>query len=134
LIHQFFSYQGGTGGALFRPYHLTCLEVPMSIARAALYGVETAKSQRLFTELLALAKKDLAPGERLDGGGGATVYAQVEKAEIAKGMNVLPFGFAEDIELARPVKKDQVLTYEDVKLNTDDFLWKLRALQDSTVA
>jgi predicted homoserine dehydrogenase-like protein len=133
LIRHFFSHQGGTGGALYRPYHLTCLEAPMSIARAALFHVETAKPQRLHSELLTLAKKDLAPGEILDGAGGTTVYAQVEKAEITKGENCLPFGFAENVEVLRPVKKDQVLTYQDVEMNRDDFLFTLRRLQDETV-
>jgi predicted homoserine dehydrogenase-like protein len=80
-----------------------------------------------------LAKKDLAPGEILDGAGGTTVYAQVEKAEITKGENCLPFGFAENVEVLRPVKKDQVLTYQDVEMNRDDFLFTLRRLQDETV-
>lgn len=133
LIRHFFSHQGGTGGALYRPYHLTCLEAPMSIARAALFHVETAKPQKLHSELLALAKKDLASGDILDGAGGETVYAQVEKAEIAKTENYLPFGFAENVEVLRPVKKDQVLTYEDVGVQTDEFLYRLRRLQDMTV-
>jgi len=133
LIRHFFGHQGGTGGALYRPYHLTCLEAPISIARAALFHVETAKPQRLHSEVLALAKRDLAPGDILDGGGGATVYAQVEEAEIAKKENCLPFGFAENVEVLRPVKKGQVLTYQDVKMNNDGFLQTLRRLQDETV-
>src|SRR5699024_6015828 len=51
----------------YRPYHLTSLEVPLSAARAVLYG--TADMQPLdkpTAEVAALAKKDLAPGDKLD--------------------------------------------------------------------
>jgi predicted homoserine dehydrogenase-like protein len=133
FIKQFFGYQGGKGGALYRPYHMTCLEVPISIARAAVLKTETAKPKRLFTEVTTAAKKDLTVGETLDGGGGFTVYAQVEKAEVARNENALPFGFAEKIKTTRPVKKNQILSYEDVELERDDFLYKLRQIQDSTI-
>ncbi len=133
FINQFFGHLGGKGGALFRPYHMTCLEVPMSIARAGLLKVETAKPIGLITEVTAAAKKDLKPGDILDGGGGSTVYAQVERAETARKENFLPFGFAEHVELARPVKKDGVITYGDVRMKTDDFLFKLRQIQDATL-
>ena len=105
----------------------------MSIARAGLLKVETAKPIGLITEVTAAAKKDLQPGDLLDGGGGSTVYAQVEKAEIARKENSLPFGFAEHVEVARPVKRDAVITYDDVRMKTDDFLFKLRQIQDATL-
>jgi predicted homoserine dehydrogenase-like protein len=133
FLRQFFHHQGQLGGALFRPYHMTCLEVPISIARAAVLGVETAKARHLYTELIACAKKDLPKGTVLDGSGGETVYAQVEKAETARKENLLPFGFAEEVELVRTVKRDQPVAYNDVRLNTEDFLYRLRRLQDMTM-
>ncbi len=51
----------------YRPYHLTSLEVPLSCARAVLYG--TADMQPLphpSSEVCAVAKKDLQPGDTLD--------------------------------------------------------------------
>ena len=130
FMNQFFRWQQGPTGALFRPYHLTCLETPISIARAALFGQETGAPQKLYTEVLSVAKKDLKAGEMLDGIGGATVYGLVELTDVAQKEDLLPIGFADDIELIKPVRRDQAIKYSDVKVNTDSFLYRLRYLQD----
>ena len=131
FLRQAFAHQGERAATLFRPYHLTCVEVPMSIARAAIHGVATAAPRGFFTEVVAVAKRDLAAGETLDGGGGSTVYAQVERAEVARAEGLLPLAFAEGVPLTRPVRKDQPLTGADVVLPEDSFLTRLRRLQDA---
>ena len=51
----------------YRPYHLTSLEVPLSAARAVLYGTADMKPlPRPVAEVCALAKRDLKAGEVLD--------------------------------------------------------------------
>ena len=51
----------------FRPYHLWFLEAPISVARAHLYGQATlVPLERPVAEVMAIAKRDLAPGDRLD--------------------------------------------------------------------
>ncbi len=76
------------------------------------------------------AKKDLAPGETLDGGGGFTVYAFMELAEDARRGNMLPFGLAENIPMKVAAKKDQVITYDMVELDENSTALQLRRLQD----
>jgi len=82
--------------------------------------------------VLAAAKRELKPGDILDGGGGYTVYGLVERAEIAREENCLPLGLAENIKVAGKIPPDGVLTYDDVELNEDSFLLKLRRMQDKT--
>ena len=134
LKHIFRRVEGaGPNYALYRPYHLTCVETPYSVVRACLYGETTgAAKNHLLTEVITSAKKDLKAGEILDGGGGYTVYGLIEKADVARKEDLLPLGFAEDIPLIRDIPKDSPIKKSDVKLNTDSFLYKLRELQDAT--
>src|SRR5690606_41032398 len=51
----------------FRPYHLTSLEVPLTCARAVLYGkADMVPLDRPVAEVCALAKRDLLSGDALD--------------------------------------------------------------------
>ena len=44
----------------YRPYHLTSLEVPLSAARAVMYGTSDMKPlPRPVAEVCAISKKDL---------------------------------------------------------------------------
>ena len=86
-----------------------------------------------MTEVIAVAKKDLKAGEILDGGGGYTVYGMIEKKGVADKENLLPIGFAYDIPVTRSISKDSPIKKSDVHIDTDAFLYKLRALQDASV-
>jgi predicted homoserine dehydrogenase-like protein len=124
--------KAGPNYGLFRPYHLTAVEVPFSVVRACVYGEVTGTAgDHLVTEVIAVAKKDLKKGELLDGGGGYTVYGMVERAEIARKEGLLPLGFAYKLPLLRDIPKDTAIRKEDVRMDTDLFLYKLRALQDT---
>ncbi|NWF57634.1 MAG: NAD(P)-dependent oxidoreductase [Syntrophaceae bacterium] len=117
---------------LFRPYHLTAVETPYSVVKACLYGETTGSARdRLVTEVIAVAKKNLKAGEMLDGGGGYTVYGLVERAEIARNEGLLPLGFAHGIPVLRDIPRDTPLRQEDVGADTRSFLYRLRKLQDT---
>lgn len=124
--------QWGPNWGLFRPYHLACVEVPMSIARAVVQGRPTGDLQGApVAELIAVAKRDLRPGDELDGGGGYTVYGLSERAEIARAQGLLPFGFAyEGTWVRRPVPRDRALTWGDVEADTSGPLHAMRREQD----
>jgi predicted homoserine dehydrogenase-like protein len=83
--------------------------------------------------VICAAKRDLAAGEDLDGGGGSAIYAQVERAEAARRESLLPVAFAENVRLRRPVRKDQYVGWADVEVSEDGFLARLRRLQDATI-
>ena len=124
--------QWGPNWGLFRPYHLACVEVPMSVARAIVQGRPTGElAGGPVAELVAVAKKDLRPGDELDGGGGYTVYGLSERIEVARGERLLPFGFAyEGTRVKRAVAADQALTWEDVEVDLSSPLVEMRQEQD----
>ena len=124
--------QWGPNWGLFRPYHLACVEVPMSVARAIVAGRPTGELEMgPVAELIAMAKRDLAVGDQLDGGGGYTVYGLSERRDVARRENLLPFGFAyEGTRVTRPLARDQPLTWEDVEVDTTSPLHRMRQEQD----
>src|SRR4029450_11181629 len=65
----------------YRPYHLASLEAPLTVARAALDRVSTLAPVAWKAEVVATAKRDLRPGDQIDGIGGSTVYGGADGAE-----------------------------------------------------
>jgi len=131
LHQQYMRYFKMGEGPLYcfvRPYHLCHLEIANSIARAALYGDATiTPQQKLSVEVIATAKRDLLPGETLDGIGRFTLYGQCENADVVQREGLLPMGLAEGAVLNRKVAKDEVLCIADVKMPPQrmiDQLWE----------
>ncbi len=119
----------------YRPYHLTSLEVPLSCARAVLYG--TADMQPLdkpSAEVCALAKKELAPGDRLDAIGEYTYRAWIMTYEGAKAANAVPCGLLEQGVVTRPIAKGDLITHDNVKVDADSRIVALRRRQDDMLA
>jgi predicted homoserine dehydrogenase-like protein len=73
-------------------------------------------------ELITCAKHDLKAGEVLDGGGGRTVYALIERAGTAKS------------GLTESVKKGEVIRWSQVQISQDSFLLRLYQMQQATFA
>jgi predicted homoserine dehydrogenase-like protein len=120
----------GPNFALFRPFHWCSVETPNSVVRAVLRGEPTGAPEGApVAELITCAKRDLKAGEVLDGGGGCTVYALIEKAEVARAERLLPFGFAYEARLTEAVKKDEAIRWSQVQIPQDSFLLKLSRLQ-----
>ncbi|MDR7615627.1 MAG: SAF domain-containing protein [Armatimonadota bacterium] len=119
---------------LYRPFHLASLEVPVSIARAALYGEVTMQAQGApRVECVAVAKRDLARGEELDGVGGETVYGLAEDAVRARASRAVPVGVVAGARTRREVRAGQVLTEEDLELDAHSVVVQLRRLQEALV-
>ena len=124
----------GKNALVYRPHHWAGLEASISLIRAVLYKEPTGTPLPAApsAEVLAAAKRTLKPGDLLDGGGGYTTYGLAEKAEVARKENLLPLGLAENIRVAKEVPPDGVVSYDDVELNEDSLLLKLRRKQDKT--
>lgn len=122
----------GPNHVLYRPYHLTSLETPISVARAAIYGEPTIASRRVPTsEVVAVAKRDLGVGEKLDGIGSADYYGHLYTASQAAGM--LPLGLAAGARTTQPVTRGEAITRGGVELAEDSFVVNLRRLQEATL-
>ncbi len=102
---------------LYKRWHLIGLEVGVSVASVALRGEPTGVATGWNADVVATAKRDLKPGELLDGEGGYTVWGKLLPAVMSKKMGGLPLGLAHNIKVIRPVKKGQSLTWDDVQMD-----------------
>lgn len=118
----------GEYALFYRPHHLPGVETAVSVAMAATYDRPTGTSRERVAEVVAAAKRDLSPGEEIDGGGGETVYGLIERADAAEAGDHVPLELLDGAVVSRPVERDEVLTVDDVELNRDSFLYALRDL------
>jgi predicted homoserine dehydrogenase-like protein len=112
-------YKMGEGPlfTFYRPYHLSPLEVPRSIARAVLFGDATlAPIGKPVADVITIAKKDLKKGEVLDGVGRFTCYGSIDNYSTSVNENLLPIGLSKDCVLKKDVGMDSAITYDDVEL------------------
>jgi predicted homoserine dehydrogenase-like protein len=99
--------------ALFRPYHLTSLEVPLSAAHAVLHKrADMVPLDHPVAEAVAVAKRDLKVGETLGKIGETQYRAWAMTWGEARRANALPVGLAEKAKVVKPVKAGSPLTYD----------------------
>jgi predicted homoserine dehydrogenase-like protein len=118
-----------------RPYHLTSLEVPLSCARAVLY--KTADMQPLdrpTSEVCAVAKKDLKPGDHLDAIGEYTYRGWIMSVGDALAAKGVPCGLLEGGKVTKPIKKGELLTTDNVSVDAGAKIVQLRKRQDELLA
>ncbi|RWG91165.1 NAD(P)H-dependent oxidoreductase [Mesorhizobium sp.] len=99
---------------IFRPYHLTSLEVPLSAARAVVYKrADMEPLDHPVAEAVAVAKTNLGAGQSLGmiGENDYRGFAMTWEDSRAKG--ALPLGLAERARVVKPVKAGDFLTYEN---------------------
>jgi predicted homoserine dehydrogenase-like protein len=120
---------------LYRPYHLANLETPITISHVLLDNAETLNTKCVpVAETITVAKKDLNPGDTIDYLGGYTVYGMIEKVIIAKEQNLVPLGLTVGGKIVKPVKMGEAISYDDIELNEDKLIVKLRREQDRIIA
>jgi predicted homoserine dehydrogenase-like protein len=106
----------GRYAALYRPYHMIGLELSVSVLNAALNHQPTGATRDWRGDVAAVAKRDLAVGETLDGEGGYTVYGKLIPAERSLREAALPIGLAHSAKLLRPVAAGAIVRVADVDL------------------
>ncbi len=107
----------GRYAAMYKPYHLIGLELGISVASAALRGEATGASAGWRGDVAAVAKRDLAPGEVLDGEGGYMVWGKLMPAARSQAIAALPIGLAHGCRVTRPVKAGSCVSTTDVRLD-----------------
>ncbi|MCI0362511.1 MAG: hypothetical protein L0219_01430 [Phycisphaerales bacterium] len=119
----------GPNYVFYRPYHLCHLETPLSIAEAVLDHEPTiAPIGSPIAEVIAIAKRDLKPGDVLDGIGGYTVYGQIDTCENSRGL--LPIGLTDGVEMVQPVRSGEPIPLSAARLDDESTLVRLRRQQD----
>lgn len=116
---------------LYRPYHLCSVEVPLTIAAGVFYGESSGHPMRKpVSETIAVAKRDLEPGEKLDRIGEYMYRGSIELAPVAREERLLPLGLAEGCTVRKKVPADSYITYDMVDTGDETTIMQLRRLQD----
>jgi len=116
----------GLYAAMYKPFHLIGLELSISVLNAALRGEATGSTREWRGDVAAVAKRDLRAGEMLDGEGGYTVYGKALPAVRSRTLDALPIGLAHRVTLRNDVAKGAIVTAQDVHLQEDSLLLRLR--------
>ncbi|MDI6726424.1 MAG: Gfo/Idh/MocA family oxidoreductase [Smithellaceae bacterium] len=106
--------------ALYRPAHMIGLELGISVANVVLRGEPTGAANDFSGDVAATAKKDLKPGDILDGEGGHLVYGTLMPARKSLVGGLLPIGVAHQVKMVKPVGAGSMIRWEDVSLPADD--------------
>jgi predicted homoserine dehydrogenase-like protein len=117
---------------LYKRWHLIGLEVGVSVASVALRNEPTGVATGWNADVVATAKRDLTPGDMLDGEGGYTVWGKLLPAATSKRMGGVPLGLAHGVKVIRPVAKGQSLTWDDVAMDTSTLAYKIRREMEAT--
>ncbi|TLS38372.1 NAD(P)H-dependent oxidoreductase [Pseudalkalibacillus caeni] len=117
----------------YRPYHLASLETPITIAKAVLQQESSIHPIGApVSETVAVAKRDVKAGERLDGIGGFAVRGVLETHKEMKQNAHIPIGLISgNVVAKKDIKLGQFLSVDDVELDPSTTVWKLRSLQDN---
>ncbi len=107
----------GRYACMYKRWHLIGLEAGISVASVGLRGEPTGCPTGWRADAVAVAKKDLKPGELLDGEGGYTVVGRLMPAEASLKDGCLPLGLAHHWKLLRPVAAGQPLKWSDVAVD-----------------
>ncbi|MEQ1770450.1 MAG: homoserine dehydrogenase [Devosia sp.] len=117
--------------SFFRPYHLTSLEVPLTAARIMLYGKpDMVPLPNPSAEVCAVAKRDLAVGERFDAIGETCYRSFTLEIGDSRVRRAVPVGLLEGGTVTAPVKKGDLLTRANSAPDPATRLFALRQLQD----
>ena len=124
----------GRYAALWRPYHLIGLELGVSVVQAVLRGEPTGAVREWRGDVVAVAKRDLGPGETLDGEGGGCAWGRLVPAGISLEMRALPIGLAHGVRLRRPVARGATVARADVEALPDTAATRARATLEATAS
>ena len=107
----------GRYACMYKRWHLIGLEVGISVASVGLRGEPTGCPTGWRADAVAVAKKNLLPGEILDGEGGYTVVGRLMPAADSLAQGCLPLGLAHGWKLLRPVTAGQPVRWSDVAID-----------------
>ena len=116
----------GRYACLYKRWHLIGLEVGISVASVGLRREPTGCPTGFRADVVASAKRDLKPGEILDGEGGYTVVGKLMSAEASLKLGGLSLGLAHGVKLLKPVAAGKPLRWTDVAIDESSYAVKVR--------
>jgi len=109
----------GRYACMYKRWHLIGLEVGISVASVGLRGEPTGCPTGWRADAVAVAKKNLLPGEILDGEGGYTVVGRLMPAADSLAQGCLPLGLAHGWKLLRAVTAGQPVRWSDAAIDAN---------------
>ncbi|MEN0000927.1 MAG: homoserine dehydrogenase [Pseudomonadota bacterium] len=115
-----------------RPYHLTSLEVPLTAARIMATGrPDMVPLRQPVAEVCAVAKRDIAKGEKLDAVGQYCYRSWTMTRAEALQKNAMPCGLLENGTALKDIKKGELMTRDNSAPMAGSLIADLRARQDA---
>jgi len=106
--------------AIYRPFHLIGLELPVSVLEVGIYNKVTGSAKEFNADVVATSKRVLEAGDVLDGEGGYCVYGKLVPAKHSLQMSALPIGLAHNVKLKKRIEKNQTIRWTDIEYNKTD--------------
>jgi predicted homoserine dehydrogenase-like protein len=125
---------GGRYGCMYKRWHLIGLEVGISVASVGVRGEPTGSATGWRADAVAIAKKNLAQGEMLDGEGGYTVVGRLMSAADSAARGCLPLGLAHGWKMLRPVGAGEPLRWTDVAFDATASAVRVRREMEASLA
>ena len=118
---------------LYKRWHLIGLEVGISVASVGVRGEPTGCATGWRADAVAIAKKDLKPGEMLDGEGGYTVVGRLMPAADSMNLGCLPLGLAHGWKVLKPIAAGQPVKWTDVAFDANNTAVRVRREMESSM-
>ncbi|WP_263784462.1 hypothetical protein [Salinibacter grassmerensis] len=115
-------YKRGEGPfyIFYRPYHLCHVEAMDAIATAVLDDRSLLQPEHgHVADVYAYAKKDLVPGDQLDGIGGYACYGLIENCANQDRQPGIPVTLADDVRVTTKIEKDEKIPVSAVEMDGD---------------
>lgn len=132
-LMKFLGFGDGPNYLLYRPYHLTSLEAPITIYNAVVENEPTiAPIHGQVADTVAIAKRDIKKGEKLEGIGSDKVFGKLTSHARSIHEDLLPIGLiTPKTEAIVDIPKDTVIDMSMVKIDEKATITRLRRRQNS---
>ena len=124
----------GRYACMYKRWHLIGLEVGVSVASVGIRHEPTGVATGFRADVVAVAKRDLAAGEMLDGEGGYTVVGRLMPAADSMSQGALPLGLAHHVTLRNARAAGEVVRWSDVNVDETLAAVKLRREMEGVFA
>ena len=132
-LMKFLGFGDGPNYLMYRPYHLTSLETPITIYKAVVENESTiVPLHGQVADTVTIAKRDIKAGERLEGVGSGTVLGKLTSHDRCLTEDLLPIALITDKTRAtKDIKKGTIIDMSMVELDETATITRLRRRQNS---
>ena len=130
---KFLGFGDGPNYLLFRPYHLTSLETPITIYNAVIDKEPTiVPLHGQVADTVTIAKRDIKKGEYLEGIGSDRVFGKLTTHTRSIKEDLLPIAvITAKTRALVDIPKDTIIDLSMVELDEEAEITKLRRRQNS---